>query len=188
MKKILCSSISIIATLFLFGQSQTDTSKTDKIKPHLASIKAKDGSTIEGWLLKASNDKVYLLPVRKLPKPVNGVYALNTYTNQMSIEVPQISIIKTYKKNSVLKGAVIGLASGVVLGAFVGLGSGSGTSGPYGYTAGAAAGGAVIGLGVTGALLGTIIGLGSKKKFIIGGDRMTYKIRQNDLKIRSLVH
>jgi len=202
MKKIICSSISILTSLFVFGQSPADSSKSVTIKPHLANIKAMDGSTQKGWLLQAADDTVYLLAAKHKPIQVGGLYKPDKSAIQFSKPVPQISIIRTHKKNAVLKGTLIGLASGAVIGAIAGYASGDDPVQPYtgdfadvfiavgnafAMTAEEKAATSAVGLGLAGAGIGAIIGAVAKKKFIIGGNRQTYKERQHELKVRSMV-
>jgi hypothetical protein len=122
--------------------------------------------------------------------------------NTINIGVDQIQSISLRKKNSVLKGALIGLGVGALTGVIAGLASGddpvqpyySNGQDPYGLgnffvaldnsfamTGGEKATGGAIFLGGTGAIIGAIVGAIAKKKFVIGGKKEVYRDLQGDL-------
>lgn len=160
-----------------------------------------DGSQQKGWLWKAADDTVYLLAGKHKPMQIGGIYKPDKSAMILHTPVPQISIIRTHKKNAVLKGTLIGLASGAVIGAIAGYASGDDPVQPYtgdfadvfiavgnafAMTAEEKAISGATGLGLAGAGIGAIIGAVAKKKFIIGGNRQTYKEKQHELAIRAM--
>jgi hypothetical protein len=110
------------------------------------------------------------------------------------------------RKHSTLRGALIGFGVGAAAGIIIGLASGNDpvmtyNPGPYGdplgleaisvamnnsfaMTAGQKAVVGGIGLGVTGAIVGTIIGTVAKKKFVIGGKKEKFHDLQGDLMMK----
>jgi hypothetical protein len=107
------------------------------------------------------------------------------------------------RKNSVLKGALMGLGAGMLAGAIVGLASGDDpvmsypADDPYGIgsmfialnnafamTAGQKAVLGAMTLGTTGAIIGTVIGAVAHKKFIIGGRKERFHDLQNEVMLK----
>jgi hypothetical protein len=200
MKNLLCFSIVFSTTLCSFGQN--DTAITKKLQPQLATIKAMNGNTQKGWLLQAADDTVFLLAAKHKPMQIGGYYKPDKSAIKIHTPVPQISTIRTHKKNAVLRGTLIGLASGAFIGAIAGYASGDDPVQPYtgdladvfiavgnafAMTAEEKAVASATGLGLAGAGIGAIIGAVAKKKFIIGGNKQTYKERQHELMVRSMV-
>ncbi len=171
--------------------AQTDsTSPAKSTSPRRATIFTNDGKKIDGWFYKTGDDKIYILPTNGKAVLPAGNTAIEIDKGFYSIDASQINTIALKKKNGGLKGALIGLGIGAALGAIAGFVSGDdpviqSTGNPYAdpfislgnafaFTAGekALALGAVGGL--TGALIGGIIGAVAKKTFIIGGNKDVY--------------
>jgi hypothetical protein len=204
MRQILFSAILLTTCISSFAQNDS----TEKIKRHvpsLATIHTTEGKTLKGWFYKSEDDQLILLPAK------NKKFSLanaEIKDNTINIGIEQIQSISLRKKNSVLKGALIGLSIGVATGVVIGLASGndpvqpyySSNQDPYGIgnlfvglnnafamTAGEKALYGAIGLGGTGAIMGAIIGAVAKKKFIIGGKKEVYHDLQGDLMRRLIV-
>ena len=204
MKQIFFSATLLITALVSFGQNDS-TKETKKHVPSLATVHTIEGRTLKGWFYRLSDDQVILLPAKN--KNFRLTSLTKTNGNTINIGVDQIQSISLRKKNSVLKGALIGLGVGVLTGTVIGLASGndpvepyySSSQDPYGFgnffvsinnsfarTAGEKAMFGAIGLGTSGAIMGIIIGAIAKKKFIIGGKKEVYHDLQSDL-MRKLI-
>jgi hypothetical protein len=194
----------IFLSMVFSASAQTDTVEPAKLKkPSIATISTMDGKKIKGWFYKTDSDNIFLLSTKiKAQKPLNNKSpALENGSNK--IDVIQINTIVLKKKNAGLKGALIGLAAGVVVGAIIGFASGDDPVKPYTGDAYSdvfidlgnafaltatekAAGLSVVG-GMTGALIGGITGALLKKKFIIGGKKDNYKNAQAELNKMAMV-
>jgi hypothetical protein len=155
-----------------------------------------DGKKIKGWFYRINDDSIYLLPTGK--KMSRSAF-LNADINKNNYAYPvsKVNSISLQKKNSALKGTLIGLGAGVVTGVVIGFASGDDPIEPYtgnpfedffialnnslAMTAGEKALTGGLTFGLTGALTGFIIGKIAKKKFIIGGKKETYRDLQGDL-------
>lgn len=177
MKKLL----SLIACLFILviSKAQSDSVSPQKPRVFIASIKTMDKEIIRGRLV-AINDSQLLL------KSFNG---------QQFIPSENISSFTIKRKNSVLRGTLIGFGIGAVTGIIIGLASGddpimsypdpgndpfglgtfvAGIHNAFAMTAGQKAVAGGLFLGTSGAVVGAIIGAVAKKKFIIGGKKQKF--------------
>ena len=204
MKKYLLIITTLFVTLFSFSQTNTEISKK-KFHPNKATIKTMDGKKTKGWFYKMNDENIYLLPVAKNKKyfRTSDFMSPDINSGSIPIQVSQINSIALHKKNAGLKGALIGLGAGVITGAIIGFVEGDDPITPYtgdawndlfislgnafAMTAGekAVMYGATAGL--TGSLTGFIIGKFAKKKFIIGGQKNTYRDLQGDLMKRLII-
>src|SRR5436190_4377125 len=199
MKQIFFSAMLIAICISSFGQDDS-AQKIKKHVPNLATIHTTEGKTLKGWFYKMDDNQIILLPSKT--KKLSVAYLAKTNENTINLGVEQIRSISLRKKNSILKGALIGLGVGVLTGTVIGLVSGndpvepyySSNQDPYGVgnffvslnnsfamTAGEKATVGAIGLGTSGAIIGIIIGAIAKKKFIIGGKKEVYHDLQDDL-------
>ncbi|MEI9909239.1 MAG: hypothetical protein WDO71_06025 [Bacteroidota bacterium] len=145
---------------------------------------------IKGRLYAINDDQLVLL------KSVN---------NQQYIPVENIKSFSLRRKNSILKGALIGFGTGALTGIIMGLASGDdsvdeypdASTDPWGIgTFGTALNNAFaltaeekalvggIGMGASGAIIGTIIGAVAKKKFIIGGKKEKFRDLRAELMMK----
>ena len=185
MKKLFL--IAACSTTIVFSQAQTDPATAKKQKVFNASVTTMDGKTLKGYL-SAANDTQLIL---------------KTNNQQMVVPAENLKSFTVKRKHSALRGALIGFGVGAAAGIIIGLASGDDpvmayNPGPYGdplgleaigvamnnafaMTAGEKAIAGGIGLGATGAIVGTIIGAVAKKKFIIGGKKEKFHDLQGDL-------
>jgi hypothetical protein len=205
MKQIFFSAILLAIYISSFGQDDSGQ-RIKKHVPSMATIHTIEGKTLKGWFYRLNDDQVVLLHAKNKNFRLAGLAKTNE--NTINIGVDQIQSISLRKKNSVLKGALIGLGVGVLTGTVIGLASGndpvepyySSSQDPYGIgnffvslnnsfamTAGEKAMVGAIGLGTSGAIMGIIIGAIAKKKFIIGGKKELYHDLQGDLMKRLVV-
>ena len=204
MKNYLLISTTLFFTFSAF--SQTEPIKAEKkFIPSIATIKTADGKKTKGWFYKMNDETIYLLPAKKNNKYFrkSDFMAPDINSGSMPIQVSQINTIALMKKNAGLKGALIGLGIGAATGAIIGLASGDDeimqcTSGDFfclgaalnnafAMTAGEKAAAGALGLGVLGSLSGFILGKVAKKKFIIGGQKDTYRDLQGELMKRLII-
>jgi hypothetical protein len=181
--------IAACAIPITFLQAQTDSAPEKKQKIFIASVTTMDGSFLKGSLA-AVNDTQLIL---------------KTNSNQLSVPAENVKSFTVKRKNSVLKGALIGFGVGAAAGIIIGLASGDdpvmaypnpnedplglGTmvvafNNSFAMTAGQKAIVGGLGLGATGAIIGTIIGAVAKKKFIIGGKKEKFHDLQGDLMMK----
>jgi hypothetical protein len=205
MKQIFFSVILLAISISSFAQEDS-VQRIKKHVPNMATIHTIGGKTLKGWFYRLNDDQVILLPAKNKKLALAG--SANTNDNTINIGVDQIRSISLRKKNSVLKGALIGLGVGVLTGTVIGLASGNDPVEPYysssqdphgmgnffvslnnsfAMTAGQKAIYGAIGLGTSGAIMGIIIGAIVKKKFIIGGKKEAYRDLQGDLMKRLIV-
>ena len=205
MKQIFFSATLLVTVLVSFAQNDS-ISETKKHVPNLATIHTTEGKTLKGWFYRLDDNQVILLPAKNKNFRLAALSKIEN--NTMNIGVDQIQSISLKKKNSVIKGALIGLGIGVLTGAVIGFASGddpvesyySSDQDPFGIgnffvsinnafamTAGEKALGGAVLLGGTGAIVGVIIGAIAKKKFIIGGKKEVYRDLQGDLMKRLIV-
>lgn len=201
---LLAGFILLCSCLF----SQDSTSKPRKIVPSSATLRTLDGQVTKGWLYNMNDSQVVLLKAspRQLRQLQTSPGEMNEYG--ASFPVSQIQSISTRKKNSTVKGMLIGLGIGVVTGVVWGLAEGDdpimqynpSTYDPFGIgaigvalnnafamTAGEKALTYGAGMGLTGAITGAVIGAIAKKKFTIGGRKEKYRDLQGDLMKRLIV-
>ena len=204
MKNYLLGFIAFIFTGSVFSQTDS-TASVKKSVPSIATIKTLDGKTVKGWFYKMNDENVYLLPVKRNKKYFRSSEFLSPDANAggFNVQVSQINTIALQKKNAGLKGTLIGLGTGAIIGALTGFISGDDPiqeCGPNDFfcigaainnalamSAGEKAFAGAIGLGLTGALTGFILGKVAKKKFIIGGKKDTYRDIQGELMKRLII-
>ena len=185
MKKTLLIAACSIA--IVFSQAQTESSTVKRQKIFITSVTTMDGKTLKGSLSTISDTQ----------------FILKTNNQQMVVPAENLKSFTMKRKHSALRGALIGFGVGAAAGIIIGLASGDDpvmtyNPGPYGdplgleaigvamnnafaMTAGQKAVAGGIGLGVTGAIVGTIIGAVAKKKFIIGGKKEKFHDLQGEL-------
>jgi len=177
------------SAVIAFAQAQTDSSDEKKQKVFIASVTTMDGNLLKGSLA-AVNDTQLIL---------------KTNNSQLSIPSENLKSFTLKRKHSVRRGALIGFGIGAAAGIIIGLASGDdpvlaypdpnedplglGTmmvamNNSFAMTAGQKAVAAGLGLGTTGAIVGTIIGAVAKKKFIIGGKKQKFHDLQGDIMMK----
>ena len=204
MKNYLLGFIAFIFMGSVFSQTDS-TSSVKKSVPSIATIKTLDGKKVKGWFYKMNDENIYLLPVKRNKKYFRSSEFLSVDISEggFNVQVSQINTIALQKKNAGLKGTLIGLGTGAIIGALTGFISGDDPiqeCGPNDFfcigaainnalamTAGEKAFVGAIGLGLTGALTGFILGKVAKKKFIIGGKKDTYRDIQGELMKRLII-
>jgi len=187
MKKLIFL-ITIFSFQLVNAQTENEQEKK-KEKKFIATIKSIDGTVTKGEITGINENSIHIKNL--------SPYSFN-----------QVQTISVKRKNSVLRGALIGLGAGVVSGVIIGLASGSDKEQPYysydqdptglgnlfvaiensfAMSAGEKALYGGIGMGVTGAITGAIIGAVAKKKFIIGGKKEKYRDLNDHLMKRLIV-
>jgi len=188
MKKIVLLMAACSLTVALL-QAQTDSAAEKKQKIFIASVTTMDKKLLKGYL-SAVNDTQLVL---------------KTKNDQLSVPAENLKSFTIKRKNSVLKGALIGFGIGAAAGIVIGLASGDdpkmaypdpnddplgiGTmatalNNAFAMTAGQKAVAGGLGLGATGAIVGTIIGAVAKKKFIIGGKKEKFHDLQGEIMMK----
>ncbi len=187
MKKIFLITACSITITFL--QAQTDSATQKRQKVFIASVTTMDSKSLTGSLA-AVNDTQLILKSKN---------------QQMVVPAENLKSFTMKRKHSALRGALIGFGVGAAAGIIIGLASGNdpvmaypdpyddplllGSMGvamnnAFAMTAGQKAVAGGIGLGVTGAIVGTIIGAVAKKKFIIGGKKEKFHDLQGGLMMK----
>jgi len=187
MKKLIFL-ITIFSIQLVYAQTENEFEKK-KEKKFIAAIKPTDGTVTKGEITGINENSIHIKNL--------SPYSYN-----------QVQTISVKRKNSVLRGALIGLGVGIASGVLVGLASGDDKEQPYypysqdpygignlfvaiensfAMTAGEKALYGGIGLGVTGAVAGAIIGAVTKKKFTLGGKKEKYKNLNDHLMKRLIV-
>jgi len=187
MKKILL--IAACSLFIVVSKAQTDSAAQTKQKLMIANITTMDGQKING-LLSAVNDSQLVL---------------NKYTGALTVPAENLKSFTLKRKHSILKGALIGFGVGAAAGIIIGLASGNdpvmaypnpgedplglGTmavalNNSFAMTAGEKAALGGLGLGTTGAIIGTIIGAVARKKFVIGGKKEKFHDLQADVMLK----
>ena len=204
MKNYLLGFIVFFFTVSTFSQTDS-TAPVKKTVPSIATIKTLDGKKVKGWFYKMNDENIYLLPVSRNKKYFRSSEFLAPDANAggFNVQVSQINTIALQRKNAGLKGTLIGLGTGAIIGALTGFISGddpiqecgpndffcigAAINNAFAMTAGEKAFVGAIGLGLTGALTGFILGKVAKKKFIIGGKKDTYRDIQGELMKRLII-
>ena len=182
MKKLPILLVFVLA--FLVSKSQSDDGYSKKIKPFNAYIKTVDNKTVKATLW-GINDSLLMV-------------SASLRGHQWQIPAENIQSFSIKRKNSAARGALIGFAIGAATGILVGLASGDdpvynepvydpftavavGLNNMFAMTAGEKALAGGIGLGLSGAIIGSITGALVKKKFIIGGRKETFRDLQSEI-------
>lgn len=184
MKKIFLAAASSL--FIVVSQAQTEPTTVTKQKPFIASVTTMDGNSFKGSL-SAVNDTQLIL---------------KTNDHQLHVPAETVKSFTLKRKHSVGRGALIGFGIGAAAGIIIGLASGDdpvmtypnpnedplglGTmmvamNNAFAMTAGEKAIAGGLGLGATGAIVGTIIGAVAKKKFIIGGKKERFHDLQGEI-------
>ena len=188
MKKIVLLMAACSLTVALL-QAQTDSAAEKKQKIFIASVTTMDKKLLKGYL-SAVNDTQLVL---------------KTKNDQLSVPAENLKSFTLKRKHSVARGALIGFGIGAAAGIIIGLASGDdpvmtypnpnedplglGTmmvavNNAFAMTAGEKAIAGGLGLGATGAIVGTIIGAVAKKKFIIGGKKEKFHDLQGEIMMK----
>jgi len=190
--KIMKQLSFLIASLFAFfiSQAQSDSiTSVKKQKTFNTSIRTIDHKMINGRLYTINDSQVVLL---------------KSGNNYQYVSAENIKSFSLKRKNSVLRGALIGFGVGAVTGIVIGLASGDdpvynepvydpfsaivvGISNSFAMTAGEKAVGGGLALGASGAIIGTIIGAVAKKKFIISGKKEKFHDLQAEMMQKLIV-
>ena len=190
---LLIASFSSIA-----ATAQTDSTQPEvKYKTMVAKVKTMDNRFVKGIVYPApTTDQLILSQLTKTK--MSSTPAGET----INIPAENIQSFTVKRKNSVLKRTLLGFAIGAVTGVVVGLASGDdpvmaypdpsddflglgtlavGINNAFAMTAGEKAVAGGLGLGVTGAIVGTVVGALVKKKFIIDGKKEKFRDLQAEL-------
>ena len=184
MKKL--SFLAACLVILFASQAQTDSSiQKKKQKTFNVSLRTQENKTITGRLYAVTDSQ--LLLTKSLNK-------------QLTIPAENIRSFTIKRKNSALRGGLIGLGIGLVTGAIIGLVSGddpvmqpsagdlwgisAGINNMFAMTAGEKAIVAGLTLGTSGAIIGGVIGALAKKKFTIGGKREKFRELQSEIMMK----
>ena len=184
MKKLFLTAACSIA--IFFSQAQTDSTSGKKQKVFNATVTTMDSKTLKGSLFTVNDTQLIS----------------RTNDQQMVVPAENLKSFTVKRKHSALRGALIGFGVGAAAGIILGLASGSdpvmaypnpnedplligsmvvAMNNAFAMTAGQKAVAGGLGLGATGAIVGTIIGSVAKKKFIIGGKKEKFHDLQGEL-------
>ena len=186
MKKLTFLTICLFTLFVSHAQSNPEIGKKQKV--YNVSIKTLNNKTIRGKLHAVSDSQLVLL------RSVNG---------QQYIDAENIRSFTMQRKNSPLRGALIGFGIGAVTGIITGFASGDdpvynepvydpfsaivvSINNAFAMTKEEKAVMGGLGLGVSGAIIGAIVGSVAKKKFIIGGKKEKFRDLQSEM-MRKLV-
>ncbi len=168
------------------SQAQTDSTSEKKQKAFNATVTTMDSKTLKGSLFTVNDTQLIL----------------KTNDQQMVVPAENLKSFTVKRKHSALRGALIGFGVGAAAGIIIGLASGSdpvmaypnpnedplllgsmvvAMNNAFAMTAGQKAVAGGLGLGATGAIVGTIIGSVAKKKFTIGGKKEKFHDLQGEL-------
>jgi hypothetical protein len=185
-KMILIAACSLTVALL---KAQTVSTVETKQKTFIASITTMDNRLLKGTLSSVNDTQLIL----------------RTNNNPLTVPADNVKSFTIKRKHSVRKGALIGFGIGAAAGIIIGLASGDdpkmaypdpgedplgiGTmvtafSNSFTMTAGQKAVVGGLGLGATGAIVGSIIGAVAKKKFVIGGKKEKFHDLQGELMMR----
>lgn len=185
----------------LLATAQTDSVQTEKkYKNFITKIKTMDNKFVKGLVYPATTTDELIIS-RFTKASVNSLSPAET----MSIPAENIQSFSIQRKKSVLKGTLLGFGIGAVTGVVIGLASGDdpiaaypdpaddflglgtlsvGIQNMFAMTAGQKAAAYGTGLGVTGAIVGTVVGALVKKKFIINGKKEKFHDLQAELMMK----
>lgn len=187
MKKIFLTAACSV--LIVLSKAQTDSTAEKSQKVFVASVTTMEGKIIKAPL-SAVNDTQLVLKTKK---------------RQLVVPAENLKSFTLKRKNSALKGALIGFGIGAAAGVIIGLASGDdpvmsypdpyndpfligsmavAMNNAFAMTAGEKAIAGGLGLGATGAIVGTIIGAVAKKKFTIGGKKEKFHDLQGEIMMK----
>src|SRR5688572_25397914 len=185
MKKLSILTSCLFTIIVLNAQSDSITAGK-KQKSFTATIRTMDNRMIKGSVYSVNDSQ--LVTVR-------------SSNNHQYIPAENIRSFSLQRKNSVLRGALIGFGIGAVAGIVSGLASGNdpvytepvydpfsaiavSLNNAFAMTAGEKAVWGGIGLGATGAIIGAVIGAVAKKKFNIGGKKEKFRDLQSEIMMK----
>jgi hypothetical protein len=207
MKKLPLFLFSILSFYGLRAQDDSTTTSR-KTVPNMATIKTYDGKVLKGWFYQVNDSQMFLLDKGYKYRGAANLANSDKYVPAHTIQIDRIQSLALRRKNSVLKGFLIGLGAGIVTGTVIGLVSGNDpveaypdpNNDPYGVgtffvglnnsfamTAGEKAVFGAATLGTLGGITGIIIGAIAKKKFIIGGSKKRVRDLAGELRQRLLI-
>ncbi|MFI5131810.1 MAG: hypothetical protein ACHQFX_17535 [Chitinophagales bacterium] len=177
--------ISCFIGLISAQAQQDSTTPVEPRKTFNTSVQTLDKKTIQGRLFTINDSQL----------------VLKKYSDKMyAIAGDNVGTVILRRKNSALRGALIGFGIGVISGVVIGfasgddpivqpgpndfLGIGAAMNNAFAMTAEEKAVACGAGLGVGGAIIGTIIGAVARKKFIIGGRKEKFRDLQAELMAR----
>ncbi|HKO82317.1 MAG TPA: hypothetical protein VJU78_18035, partial [Chitinophagaceae bacterium] len=179
-------SLLIICLFTLFvSQAQPDSTSGKKHKTFNISIKTLN-SKIRGRLYAINDSQLVLV---------------KSFNHHQYVSAEDIRSFSVQRKKNTLKGALIGFGIGAVTGIIAGFASGDdpvynepvydpfsaivvGINNAFAMTAGEKALWGGIGLGASGAIIGTVVGALAKKKFIIGGKKEKFRDLQSEIMMK----
>ena len=205
---LLLSAITLLNLTCLNAQVDSSAVSSTPVKKHLpsyASVKLSSGLVTRGWLYQVNDSQLVVLHAKKsrLRKLTEAGY--NPYDHTSIMAADQIKSLNVQRKNPGLRGALFGLAVGVLTGVIMGYAEGDdkimqydantmdpfagllvGLNNAFAMTAGEKAFTYGSTLGVGGGIMGGVIGSLAKKKFTIGGRKEKFHDLQAEL-MRRLV-
>jgi len=184
-----------LLTFFVLHAQQESANTAKKKKHFVTSIRTMDNRTIKGRIYAVTDSQLVLA------KSASNYSNSLTAMEQMPVPAENIKSFSVKRKNSVLKGALIGFGAGAVAGVIIGFASGDdhvitepvydpfsaivvGLSNSMAMTAQEKAVGGGLALGATGAIVGTVIGALAKKKFTIGGKKEKFRDLQAEIMMK----
>jgi len=184
MKKL--SFLIVCLFTLVVSQAQSDSTVEKKQKTFNVSIKTLNNKMIKGKLYAINDSQLVLV---------------KSFNNHQYIPAENIRSFSVQRKNSILKGALIGFGIGAVTGIVAGLASGDdpvynepvydpfsaiavSINNAFAMTAEEKAIAGGLGLGASGAIIGTIVGAVAKKKFIIGGKKEKFRDLQSEIMMK----
>jgi hypothetical protein len=208
MKPILLLSAILLSVLTsLNAQIDSSALSSTPLKKHIPSsavVRLGSGLVSKGWLYQVNDSQLVVLHAKKsrLRKLSEADYAVKEHTSIMAVD--QIKSISVRRKNAGLKGALLGLAAGVLTGVIAGYVEGDdpimqyngsdpfgallvGLNNAFAMTAGEKAVAYGAALGISGSIVGGVIGTLAKKKFTIGGRKERFHDLQEQLMRRLVV-
>ncbi len=182
MKKLSILTICLFTIIVINAQSDSILAGK-KQKSFTATIRTMDNRMIKGNFYSVNDSQLVMV---------------KSSNNHRYIPAENIKSFSLHRKNSALRGALIGFGIGAVTGIITGLASGDdpvynepvydpfsaiavGISNSFAMTAEEKAVWGGLGLGVTGAAIGAIVGAVAKKKFIIGGKKEKFRDLQSEI-------
>ena len=177
--------IAYLFTLFV-SQAQSDTISVKKPKTYNVSIKTVNNKMIRGKFYAVNDSQLVLV---------------KSNNNHQYIPAENIRSFSAQRKNSALRGALIGFGIGAVTGIITGLASGDdpvynepvydpfsaivvGLNNAFAMTAQEKAVMGGLGLGISGAVIGAVVGAVAKKTFIIGGKKEKFRDLQSEIMMK----
>lgn len=203
----------LAATIYYGLQAQESLSEAPKkIVPNMATIKTFDGKELKGWFYGMNDSGMVIIEKERRYRKQGKIPDADKNIPAHAVKFEQIQSLTLQKKNSVMKGLIIGLGTGILTGAVIGFANGDDKIDPYpipgndpygletfftglgnalsnafAMTAGQKAAVGAIAMGTMGALTGIIIGSIAKKKFVIGGSKKQVRDLDSELRRRLMI-